>query len=576
MISKLTNKGYFIRTSSIDGTVLNSIKEELTIEPNGSDYNEDIKEVEAYQETENHIVIPRFYGIKRFGIPSTVILNGREMRGEFIGDLKESQKGLVNKAINQLDKYGGGILSVGCGQGKTVMGLYLACRYKLKTLVLVHKSFLQDQWIERAKQFTNAKIGIIRQNKLADKDCDIVIGMVQSITSRDYDRSVFKDFGFLICDEAHHYASPKFSQVFYKCSPKYILGLSATPIRKDGLTIVLKHYLGEIFYRQKVLTNRQVICKLFYFRSKDKRFREILLYNKFKREKCPSHVKMINNLVELESRNNLIVNIINYLRKFPERKILILSGRVDHLIELKKRVDLNINEDIDKGLIEKEEIKTYYYVGKVKKKERVLAEDEGDILFGTYEMADEGLDIPRLNTIILATPKRNNIQSIGRIMRKTLKDGDERPLIIDICDELSIFKSQAKERINNYQKRNYLLNKYYVKDNHIQSPKEYIKDNMNVNSEEAEEFIRDNPEYDYINNLENIFNLDKVKEEDENNPLKYIEIDPDAPNSEDEDDNYEKINNKKDNKNIRNKKSNKYNNKNEIKKEEYDEYLFDE
>ena len=120
----------------------------------------------------------------------------------------------------------------------TTMSLYIACQLQVKTLVLVHKTFLQDQWIERCAQFTNAKIGIIRQKKVDVKGKDIVIGMLQSVSMINYDPVIFEDFGLIICDECHHFGSRVFSQALSKLSPKYTLGLSATPIRADGLTKV--------------------------------------------------------------------------------------------------------------------------------------------------------------------------------------------------------------------------------------------------------------------------------------------------------------------------------------------------
>ena len=92
------------------------------------------------------------------------------------------------------------------------MGLYLACHYKVKTLIIVHKTFLLNQWIERIEQFTDAKIGIIQQNKIDVEDKDIVVGMLQSIAKDKYDSDIFQDFGMVIFDEAHHAPSEYFSK----------------------------------------------------------------------------------------------------------------------------------------------------------------------------------------------------------------------------------------------------------------------------------------------------------------------------------------------------------------------------
>lgn len=156
----------------------------------------------------------------------------------------------------------------------TVMALKLACDLSVKTLVIVHKTILQDQWIERTKQFTNARIGIIRQNKIQVKDRDIVIGMMQSISMKEYDPEIFSDFSFVIFDEAHHTPARMFSNALYKAGARYTLGLSATPHRADGLTRVIHWYLGDFIHQEKNNKNKQVVTKIFHFKSNDLLFRE--------------------------------------------------------------------------------------------------------------------------------------------------------------------------------------------------------------------------------------------------------------------------------------------------------------
>jgi superfamily II DNA or RNA helicase len=133
----------------------------------------------------------------------------------------------------------------------TVCAINIACRLKLKTLVIVHQTFLQDQWIERIEQFTNANIGIIRQDKVIIEGKDIVIGMLQSISGRDYDEEIFEQFGLVIYDECHHIGAKVFSKSLQKAGCKYTLGLSATPIRKDGMTKIIHWHLGDTLYNLK-------------------------------------------------------------------------------------------------------------------------------------------------------------------------------------------------------------------------------------------------------------------------------------------------------------------------------------
>jgi superfamily II DNA or RNA helicase len=530
----LTKNGYRIQKSNIDN--LNGLKQSLTVKPYLPDEDEKkIKAFNVYTEDEKTITIPRFFGIHRFGEPVKTFSSNTKTNATFTGKLRENQIKIIDSVSPELIKKGGGLLIAGCGVGKTTMGLYLGInQLKEKTLVLTHKTFLQDQWIKRAKEFTTAKIGIIRQNIIPDSDCDIVIGMIQSISKRDYDHTIFDRFGFVIIDEAHHFASPIFSQALFKCGSKYILGLTATPKRADKLTKVLHWHVGDVLYRQKKKPNKQVLTKIFKYSSKNPLFVEKTRWSP--QGLKANNVGMINNLVEISTRNAHIINIINEIRKSPERKILILSGRKSHLTLLKNSIDAHIKQDEEKNIIEKGEIVTSYYMGGMKAYERQYAEENADILFGTYDMAHEGLDIDRLNTIILATPKRNIIQAIGRIMRRILKVGDVRPLIIDIVDQLSVFsdKSQGRARLYQYQEGKYKIENFQIDDSIDLKQYENILQVSNV-----EDLVEDcipnfdsssDSEDDPFEDLKNDKRIDKNKENKENkdninNKIRSVTID---------------------------------------------------
>lgn len=403
----------------------------------------------------------------------------------------------------------------------TVMALKMAAELGLKTLVIVHKTFLQDQWIERIKQFTNARYGIIRQNKVQVKDTDIVVGMIQSISMKDYSPAIFKDFGCVIVDEAHHAAAKIFSNCLYKTGAEYTIGLSATLKRKDGLTKVLHWYLGNMMYSEKAKINKQVVVKTFNYKSNDVLFREKKRWrgNGVKADV----IKMTTNLCNLNQRTQHLINIINELRKQPERKILILSGRKEHLKALKTGVDNKIQEDIKNQIIEEDECKTYFYTGDSTRDQRKEAEDNGDILFGTFDLAEEGLDIERLNTIVLATPKKNIVQAVGRIMRKILQSGDVRPLIIDFNDLLSAFTAQGEVRKTHYNKHKYKIENYYIKNNKIITFDDFMMQEENYTEDEVKQL----PErFVYEPNLEYILSMQRVEDEDKKAGIEneYFEI----------------------------------------------------
>ena len=354
---------------------------------------------------------------------------------------------------------------------------------KVKTLILVHKTFLQNQWYDRIKKFTNARIGIIRQDKIDVENKDFIIGMIQSISMKDYDMEIFKDIGLLICDEVHHCGSPVFSQALMKIRPKYTLGLSATINRKDGLTKVIKWFLGDIIY--KLERNNNIInddkkqmfnvnVKIFEYISTNKTlFTEKKRW--FSNKTRPDKIKMISNLINIEERNQFILNIIKNLLKTDERKTLIISDRIKHVNYLKEITDKYIQEEINKGNIQENEIKTSLYIGKMKEYELNDA-IEADFIFATSQMALEGLDIQGLNCLMLTTPLKDVVQASGRIQREEIKDRIICPLIIDISDQLSIFSNWGQGRKKYYEntKNNFAVDVYHVKNNDCISIKDYL------------------------------------------------------------------------------------------------------
>lgn len=344
-----------------------------------------------------------------------------------------------------------------------------------------------------------------------------------------------------IVHNCHHTPARIFSNSLYKLGAKYTLGLSATPQRNDGLTKVIHWYLGDFIHQEKNTKNKQVIVKMFHFKSNDPLFREKKKWPKFK----PDVVKMTTNICSLKQRTKHIVDIINNLRKFHERKILILDGRKSHLLEMKNSVDQSIEKDIANEIILPEECKTYLYTGDSTKQERKDAETSGDILFATYDLAHEGLDIERLNTIIFATPKRNIIQAVGRIMRRILKNGDVRPLVIDIADELSIFSFHSECRISQYNKGKYRIEHYYLKNDKIITFDTYMQQEQNLTQEEID-ILPERVVYDP--KLSSILDMQRVNDindniicdvgDDENN---YDNNEDDLDSDDNDDDNYGKI-----------------------------------
>jgi superfamily II DNA or RNA helicase len=288
---------------------------------------------------------------------------------------------------------------------------------------------------------------------------------------KDYDQEIFNEFGLVVYDEVHHVASKVFSQALMKTSGEYTLGLSATPERSDGLFKVIKWHIGDILYFMEKKIDYRVLVKKIYFRSEDALFIEKKRW--FQGRMAPNHTTMIDNIAKIQSRNKLIINMINTLKNLG-RKILILSYRVEHLVKLKSMIDIIIQNDGEQHIYN-----TYFYMGDTKKGERKMAEKDGDIIFATMQLAEEGLDIAHLDTILFALPvsiqkekgskniksDKTLIQSVGRILRNDkLNELTQIPLVIDISDILSIYQGWSRKRDEVYERKNWYVQSYHYAD----------------------------------------------------------------------------------------------------------------
>jgi superfamily II DNA or RNA helicase len=474
----LNNYGLCINKSKINHNILHFIKEKLTVKPQLGLMNTEIEPYEIFYEDDKYIVLPKF--TNKINIDDNLIIDNKKITClnfkinkykyvqkniniTFKGSLRDYQKDIINYVMDLFKKSvnlpKGGIIKLTCGGGKTILAIAIACMLGLKTLVLVHKEFLLDQWKEKIEKFTNATVGIIRQ-KLFQTDYDIVIGMIHSISAINYDQNVLNEFGLVILDEVHHLGSNMFSKTLLKTSAEYTIGLSATPERQDGMMKVVNSWIGEIIYQMKKKYDYRVLIKKIMFKTNDFLFKEKKRW--INGEMRPNHTKMNENLSLINSRTNLIIKLIDSLRSFG-RKILILSSRIDHLTKIKKGVDKLIKEADEEHIYN-----TYYYMGSTKKGERKMAEKDGDIIFATLQLAEEGLDIDRLDTILLALPikqQKTVTQSIGRILRKDkLDDLTSIPLVIDISDLLSIYQKWSTKRNEIYGINNWYIQNFFFED----------------------------------------------------------------------------------------------------------------
>ena len=516
----LTRRGYVLDKKILKKEEYEDIKKELTVKPKAHpDFDQGIVSYEIFEEDENYLYVPRYYGIKNFGNPLRTTIMHKNINIDFKGKLTEEQEIIVNTCIGKIKSDGGGVISLPCGDGKTVVALNIICKLGVKALFIVPKSVLLYQMIERIKQFTSARIGIIWQNKIDVENKDIVVSMIHSIALKEYDQSIFNDFGIVIYDECHRSPSKILSRSFKKVNSTFTVGLSATPRRKDGLIRVMFWNLGDIIFRKNKKKDNRVFVHVFNYDSNDKNYCEKKQY--IKRQLKPSKVKTMTNLIDIKNRNIFIVDIIKAIlleniepnvKNNSFRKILVLSERIQHLKDLKSMVDEQVKIMFQNNIIKKKEdmFTTGLYIGELKKYELEISA-QADIIFGSYALAKEGLDIPDLNVLVMASPESDIEQSIGRIIRKQITEADLFPLIIDIVDILGIFNRWYPKREKVYLEQDYYIKKYDVEETKLLSMRDKLsniidKDKIYTNEQIRELYIKDTyGDYLYESSLEDNF-----------------------------------------------------------------------
>jgi len=440
--SYLGKKGYTVPKSLMLAADEQEIRKELYVKP--ILFGAAAPEATAFpvfRENANKYYLPRFYGISRYGTPPrTEIQDGDDIDVPFEKPLRDYQDNIIGVYMNHvtsLHNTSGGILEVPCGRGKTVMALKIISLLKKKTLILVHKEFLMNQWIERIGEFLpTAKVGKIQASIFDIEGKDIVIGMIQTLYDKEYAAGTFDSFGLTIVDEVHRIGSEQFSRTLFKTITPYMLGISATVDRKDKLTKVLYMFIGEKIYTEKRDSEDAVCVRGIEFKSTNDAFNMVELDFRG----SPKYSTMITKLCEYGPRSDFIIKIIGDLLKESENQIMVLCHNRSLLTYLYESIN------------HKQLATVGYYVGGMKQA-NLQETEEKQIVLATYAMAAEALDIKTLATLVMVTPKTDITQSVGRILRVK----HENPIIVDIIDGHDLFQNQWTQRRRFYKKCNYRI-----------------------------------------------------------------------------------------------------------------------
>lgn len=379
--------------------------------------------------------VPRCVDLSSYG------LDVRDMRGtpesrpvSFLKsiELRDYQKEAVHLWVMA---GGDGVIVAPCGAGKTVMGLAALTKVNTKALVLVHTKDLAQQWEDRCRQMLGEEATMYGGGKRDDSG-RIVIATFQTIEKMKWSERYqwAKQFGMCLVDEAHHVPAATFCSVISTIPARYRLGLTATPDRPDGLTDLLHWHLGPVVFSIDTKTlaiNGQVVAPKI----------EWLNTEWEPSKKGQDWSKLITEMTRDDGRNATI--IYRVMQAVDNgRQVLVLSDRVEHCETLAKHLS-------------EYRLRSAAFVGSVSKKKRQLILEQAnsrelDVICATT-VADEGLDLPGLDTVMLTTPSKalNRVQQrIGRVMRPHPDKKD--PLVIDLVDEPGSLRGIAKKRLRLY------------------------------------------------------------------------------------------------------------------------------
>ena len=441
------------------------LKKALTVRPFSMVKPQFQPKYKVWHEDTKSLYLPKHFGIERYGpVPERDVAKTADAHWEFAGAIRPAQLPVVNSFL--LPEPHDGVLSLHTGGGKTVCALYIASKLKVPTLVIVHNTFLRDQWIDRIMAFLhNARIGRVQADVVDVADKDVVIVMLQTLSMKELNGNLFAPIGLVIVDECHHIASEVFVQALPKVTSRYMLGLSATPERKDKLMFAIHWFLGPLLYKSDTgdSVDVQVNVEMYEYENDDPEFNEIVVSS----QGMVSVPIMVNKLTACEDRTRWLVRILADVIE-DGRQVLVLSDRVQHCKDLLNGLPDDLKEEaciLSQAV--KSEVRTEYC--RTKK-----------VLIATYSMCKEGFDVPTLNTLVMATPRPDIDQIVGRILRVEKAGRKVHPLIVDIVDPQ--FKRQFGARNTLYRRRQYRVTKMLMPSS--APPKESLPTSSSASEEE--------------------------------------------------------------------------------------------
>lgn len=371
-----------------------------------------------YRLVGDNLMIPFAFAVKKLNKKRRERSVFPSMNIKFVGSLKPEQEIIKQEAMPILSKNGSILLSMFPGFGKTCCSINIACDIKLKTLVIVNKLILITQWEQSIQKFCkkNVKITCLTSSEYFIDDSDFFI--INAINIPKKPAGFFKDIGLCIVDECHLILAETLSICLECLSPRYLIGLSATPYREDGLDKLLDFYFGE----------ERIIREL------HKEHKVYKIYTGLEhpmKQNASGQLNwglILNNQASDERRNEIILNIVGHFKK---RIFLILSKRIDQATYIYERLKER-GENVSSLIGNQQEF-----------------DRNCRVLVGITMKCGTGFDFARLDSLILGCDiEAYFIQSLGRIFRRD----DVEPIVFDLVDANHVLMNHFRTRETVYKK----------------------------------------------------------------------------------------------------------------------------
>lgn len=377
----------------------------------------DVKEIQPFVVADGHVMLPFQWALqkstefhpyrpKREGLPS--------LSCRFVGKLREEQLAIQAEAISHLNKNGSIVIAVYPGGGKTITSLSMCSKVRLKTLVLVNRVVLMKQWEKSIEAFyDNAKVQILETKDAMLPDTDFYIMNALNVPKRRMED--FKDIGLVIVDECHIMITQVFVRALCYVSPRYLIGLSATPFRFDGLDELLDIYFGtervsrDLYHRHTVYMVNTGIEIEGEFDDKDK-----LIWNSV------LHAQMTH-----DNRNLFIKRLCTF---FENRKIMILCKRISQINTLYNLISESV-------------------LCTTLKASETTYDENARVMIASVSKVGVGFSHDSLDMLILACDlEAYFLQYLGRVFRRP----DVVPIIIDLVDKNPVLQRHYRTRKKTY------------------------------------------------------------------------------------------------------------------------------